>query len=141
MKKYPISFILIHQNIQRYNGDGYSLQYNDRATAAIKDGYHIIRNGYYTICGSTAQRFSYNRCVPYKGYVKHCSSKTFRSKGYHKNAKNTCGPQGKKMGRRTITHRDSNVSFFAIKYDSFGIYLAPTMGNQFHSNYLKLSKE
>ena len=36
----------------KYDGDVYSLLCNNI------DGYHIIRNGYYTICGSTAQRFS-----------------------------------------------------------------------------------
>ena len=76
---------------------------NNIATTAIKDEYHIIRYGYYTICSSTAQRFSCNRCVPYKGDVKHCNSKTFRSKSYHNDAINTRDPQGEKMSRRTIT--------------------------------------
>ena len=31
--------------------------------------------------------------------------------------------------------------FFAIKYDSFGFYLAPKVGNRFHCNHPKLSKE
>ena len=31
--------------------------------------------------------------------------------------------------------------FFVIKYDSFGFYLAPKVGNRFHSNHPKLSKE
>ena len=63
-----------------YNGYRYSLLCNDISTTAIKDRYHIIRNRYYDICGSTAQRFSCNRCVPYKVYFKHCNSKPFRSK-------------------------------------------------------------
>ena len=79
-----------------YDGDGYSILCNNIATIAIKDGCHIIRNGYYAICGSTAQRF-FNRCVPYKGDVKHCCSKTFRSKSFHNDDKNTRGPLGKKM--------------------------------------------
>ena len=54
-----------------YDGDGYALLCNDIATTAIKEGFHIIRNGYYNIRGSTAQRFSCNRCVLYKGDVKH----------------------------------------------------------------------
>ena len=129
-----------------YNGHGYSLLCNDIATTVIKDGYHIIRNGYYTVGSSTAQRYSCNRCVPYKGRVKHCSSKTFRSKSFCNEAKKTCGPQGKKMSRRTITQRSTNNKckcplFFAIKYDSFGFYLAPKVGNQFHSDYPNLSKE
>ena len=99
-----------------YEGEGYSLLCNDIATAAIKSGYHIIRNGYYTIRGSTAQRFSCNKCVPYKGDVKHRTSKTFRSKSFHNDAKNTRGPEGKKMSRRTITQRAINnkckCSFF-----------------------------
>ena len=81
MKEYPISFILIHQNI---------------ATTAIKDEYHIIRNRYCTICGPTAQRLSYNRCVPCKGNLKQFSSKTFRSKKIYNDAWNTHGPQGKR---------------------------------------------
>ena len=86
-----------------YDGDGYSLLCNDIAITAIKDGCHIIRNGYYTIRSATAQGFSYNMCVPYKGDVKHRSSKPFRSTSFHNDAKNTCGPQGKKMSRRTIS--------------------------------------
>ena len=35
----------------------------------------------------------------------------------------------------------ANAPFFSIKYDSFGSYLAPKVGNQFHSNHPKLSKQ
>ena len=80
-----------------YDGDGYSLLCNNITTTAIKDGYHIIRNGYYSIRGLTAQRIACIMCVPYKGNVKHHSSKTFRSKRFHNYAKNSCGLQGKNM--------------------------------------------
>ena len=96
MKNYPISFIIIQQNIHGYDGDGYSLLYHDIATTAFKGWYHIIRNGYYTIRGSAAQRYTCNRCVPYKGDVKYCNSKNFRLKIFHNDAKNTRGPEGKK---------------------------------------------
>ena len=66
-----------------YDGDRYSLLCNDIATTAIKEGFHIIRNGYYNIRGSTAQRFSCNRCVLYKGDVKHCNSESYRLKSFH----------------------------------------------------------
>ena len=36
--KYPVK--------DGYDGDGYTLLCNNIATTAIKDGYHIIRNGY-----------------------------------------------------------------------------------------------
>ena len=38
--------------------------------------------------------------VAYKGGVKHSSSKTFRAKSCHNDAKNTSGLQGKKMSRK-----------------------------------------
>ena len=91
-----------------YDGDWYSLLCNNIATTAIQDGYHIIKNEYYSICSSTAQRCSCNRCVPYKGDMKHRCSKTFRSKRFHHDAKNTCGLQGKNMGWKTITQRATN---------------------------------
>ena len=38
-----------------YDGDRCSLLCNNIATKALNNGYHIIRNVYYTICSSTAQ--------------------------------------------------------------------------------------
>ena len=35
-----------------YDGDGYSLLCNNIATTALKNGYCLIINGYYPICGS-----------------------------------------------------------------------------------------
>ena len=86
-----------------YNGDVYSVLCKNIATTALKDGYHIIRSGYYTICGSTAQSVSCNRCVPYKGDVKYHNSRTIWLKSIHNDAKNTCGLEGKNMSRRTKT--------------------------------------
>ena len=126
-------------------GDGYSLFCNNIATTALKHGYDIIINEYYTIRGSTAQNCSYNRFVPCKSDVKHCSSNTFRTKRFHNDAKNTCGPQGKKMSRRIISLRAANnkckCSYFCNQYNSFGFQLAPKVGNQFHSNHPKITKE
>ena len=106
---------------------------NDVVTPALKDGYHIIQNGYYTKCSSTVQRFSCNRCDPYKGDIKHSTSKTFWLKYFHNDAKNICDPQGRKMSRRIITQRvvynKCKCSFFSIEYDSFEFYLAPKVGN------------
>ena len=38
-------------------------QYNNIAETALRGGFHIIRNGSYNVCNSTAQRFPCLRCV------------------------------------------------------------------------------
>ena len=95
-----------------YDGDGFSLLCNNIPIIALKDGYHIIRYEFYTIHGSTVKRFSCNSCVPYKGDVKHRSSKRFRLKCFHNDAKNTCGPVGRKMRRRTMTQGAVLIQMF-----------------------------
>ena len=112
-----LSFIIYFDPSKCLDKDGYdggsSLLCNDITTSALKDGYLIIRYGYYTIRDPTAQRFSYNRCVPYKGDMKHHSSKSFRPKIFYNDAKNICGPKGKKMCRTTIPIlNECKCSFF-----------------------------
>ena len=81
--------------------------------------------------------------VPCKGDVKHCRPIFFKLTSFHNDAKNSRGMKGKKMNRKTIPQRAVNNKckclFFAIKYDSFGFYLAPKVGTQSHSNKPKLN--
>ena len=71
-QKYPVS-----NQSQR---DGYALLCKDLATSAIKQGYQIIKNGYYVIGGLTANRFSCSRCIEYKGNINFCKTTSFYKK-------------------------------------------------------------
>ena len=54
-QKYPIS----HQ----FQGNGYDLFCNDLATSAIKQGYQIVKNGFYFVGSLTGNRLSCSQCI------------------------------------------------------------------------------
>ena len=107
-QKYPVR--------NKFKGEGYSLLCKDLATSSINHGYQIVRNGFYVVGGSTANRFSCSRCIQYKGDIKCRQATPFRAKTFHNDAINTQGEIGKKMSRRSITHRpienECKCSFF-----------------------------
>ena len=53
----------------KFEGEGYDLLCKDLATSAIKQGYQIVKNGFYLVGGLTANRFSCSRCIQYKGNI------------------------------------------------------------------------
>ena len=101
----------IYFDPQKYNitnqfqGEGYDLLCKDLATSAIKQGYQIVKNGFYLVGGLTANRFSCSRCIQYKGNINVGKTTSFRKKTFHNDARNTRGLVGRKMCRRTITQR------------------------------------
>ena len=56
----------------KHGGNGYFPFCNDIATTAINEGFYRIRNGYYSICGSTVQKKFSNMCVIHQVDMKYC---------------------------------------------------------------------
>ena len=54
-QKYPFS--------KQYKGEVYSLLYKDLAASAIKQGYQIVKNGFYVVGALTTNRFSCSMCI------------------------------------------------------------------------------
>ena len=54
-QKYPVS--------NQFQGNGYDLFREDLATSAIRQGYQIVKNGFYPVDGLTANKFSCSRCI------------------------------------------------------------------------------
>ena len=99
-----------------------------------------MNNGFYSVGGLTANRFSCSRYIQYKENINFHKSTYFCAKTFHNDARNTHGLIGRKTCRRTITQRaiqkKYTFSFFSFQYDDLGFFLAPRVENpqyRFHS--------
>ena len=54
-QKYPVS--------NQFQGNGYDLFCKDLATSAIKQGYQIVKNGFYFVGSLTGNRLSCSQCI------------------------------------------------------------------------------
>ena len=88
-QKYPVS--------NQFQGNGYDLLCKDLATSAIKQGYQIVKNGFYSASGLTTYRFSCSRCLQYNGNINFHKSTSFCQIIFHNDAKNIHGLMGRKM--------------------------------------------
>ena len=142
----------IYFDPQKYNitnqfqGEGYDLLCKDLATSAIKEGYQIVKNGFYLVSGLTANRFSCSRCIQYKGNNDVGKTTSYRQKSFHNDARNSRGSVGRKMCRRSITQRATQKTckckfFFSVQHDDFGFFLAPRVGNPQHCFHSKLTND
>ena len=75
------------------------------SNAKIWHGFQIVTNGFYIVGGLTANRFSYSRCIQYKGNIKCRLLSLFRVNSFHNDAINSQGVTGEKKIRRSVTQR------------------------------------
>ena len=108
--KYPV--------LGGFEGEGFKLLAQDLSKAAIDNGFRIFSNGKYSLVRlkSHGKRFSCSRVSPYRGDLQKRSKLLFRNISLHYDRRNSRGPEGKTVPRRSKTQRaigkDCLCSFF-----------------------------
>jgi hypothetical protein len=125
--------------------DGWEVLKNDLESAALEQGSAIISNGGGTGKARNSKKLIC-KCgrVYQRGLTDKDKVKTFRNGSLHSDRKNSRGPNGKRMPRRTSSMRPDNANSvcrmsFTIKWDKNGYYLYCGYGNIKHTNHVKLA--
>ena len=141
--KYPVK--------QGFDGDAFKELSIDIGRVAIDNGFQIAKNGNYPFTSNKkvklfAKRFSCIHSSTYRGNTKYRASLEYRNHTYHSDRKNSRGPHGSTMCRRSNTLRSyckhtSCSFFFLVSHDDVSFYIVNGLGNVQHCYHSQLSKE
>lgn len=132
------------------SGEGFKKLSLDIQRAAVLSGFTIYKNGKPPISYlgiENAQQYSCCRSLRYKSQQKKSTVGTpYRVRTTVNDRRNSRGPEGIKMCRRTSSKRPLDASHvckykFFVHYDINGFYVVPGIGNTSHRHHSKLGPE